>query len=235
MIERHLARAPTMPSTAYGADYNNYAGLQAPYVADAHYAQFTSEQYARGGGAGVGIGESAVAAAGAYGPYAAYSAQQQHPQYPHTHARYQNQPQMPQQYAEQYALNKPMPPAPNPFSVAMTTTAAAAVAAAHTAAASTVRSGSTTPPLAGSTRRSSQGSEGSLSGSSGTFLNRQPTQTQHPQPQQAVYADVQRDVKGSHPAPLMVRNATPTKEDGGSGKTKGRDTVYDIADAYGGI
>jgi hypothetical protein len=240
MIERHLAHAPTLPSTAYGADYN-YTGVQAPYGADTQYAQFTAEQYGRDVGAVAGGGGGGgPAAAGAYGPYAAYAAQQQHPQYPQTQARYQ--PQSPP-YAEQYALNKAMPPAPafgrtpNPFSPGVTTTSAAAVAAAHAAAATSVRSGSTTPPLAGNARPSSQGS---LSGSSGTYLNRQPTQTQQQQQQQAVYADVQRDVKTPHPAPLMVRNATPSlgeKNVAGAGirKGKARDTVYDMADAYGGM
>lgn len=235
MIERHLAHAPTLPSTAYGADHN-YANLQASYAADSQYSQFTAEQYGRGAGAG---GDGAAAAAGAYGPYASYAAQQQHPQYPQTQARYQQQQQQ-QQYSSQYALSKPIPPVPapalgrtpndmpNPFSSGVTTTAAAAVAAAHSAAVTSNHSGSTTPPLAGSARRSSQGSH---SGSSGTYLNRQPTQIQHQQPQQAVYADVQRDVK---PAPLTVRNATPTSEQS-PGSGKGRDTVYDIADAYGGM
>lgn len=228
MIERHLARAPTLPSTAYGADYN-YARMQAPYATDAHYSQFTAEQYGRGGGAGVD------GAAGAYGPYAAYAAQQQHPQYPQTQARYQQQ-----QYGGQYALNRSMSTAPapgrkqdlsNPFSSSVTTTAAAAVAAAHSAAAADVRSGSTSPPLA---RPSSQELQ---SGSSGPYLNRQPTQMQQQQ-QQVVYADIQRDEKAPRLPPLTVRNATPTSE--GSVVSpdpdkKARDTVYDIQDAYGGM
>jgi hypothetical protein len=52
-----------------------------------------------------------------------------------------------------------------------------------------------------------------------------------------VYADVQRDVKTPHPAQLMVRNGTPTPDgrniSGADGKQ--RDTVYDIADVYGGM
>ena len=234
MIERHLARAPTMPTTAYGADYS-YAGLQPPYAADAHYSQFTAEQYGRGiGGGGDG---AAVAAAGAYGPYASYAAQQPHPQYPQTQARYQRQPSFSGQLK-----NSPPAPAlgqapnlPNPFSSSVTTTAAAAVAAAHTAA----RTGSPSPPLVSG---ASQGSQ--RSGSLGTLLNRQPTtrtlqSQQQKQKPQSVYADIERDMMAPT-LPLVVRNASPTPITSpttpkSTWTGKGRDTLYDIADAYGGM
>ncbi|KAG6909795.1 hypothetical protein DXG01_015288 [Tephrocybe rancida] len=136
-------------------------------------------------------------------------------------------------------------PLPNPFAQS-TTTAAAALSAAHTAARASSPSSSNSHSHSGSDVGSSEGSTTSPA----VLHRRQPTQAGGAPPayeEDPSYANMQRDVKVS-PGTLAVVNSandasssagasrsTPATPTTPSKRPMSSYTVYDPADAYGGI
>jgi hypothetical protein len=245
MIERRMANVPAPPPASYGYDDQPQYGVDpyAKFNAGNNGSQYSGGQ--RGNehnytGDQFGATVDTYGQAAGYGAYGAPPTHTPHPQYP----QQQQQQHFPQQYSfspgQVIPSQRSSPPstgyseAPNPFAPAATVSAAAVVAAARSAA-----SAPGPAPRHVSPTQQPQ---------SNVYLSRQPTQAggaPPAYPNEAGYADVQRDVKV---APLAVTNATPrspgveliTPAASGAG-TDARQrplstyTIYDPEDAYGGI